>query len=134
MKVSELDGAELDYWVAVAEGYTMERQQDMQMIKGNHRILVGPQDSYQKQYEYSPSTNWAQGGPIIDKLIADGFGLSPGRDGGCNASTKDRESIPFNGDWDRDEVDQDGDTALISAMRAYVASKFGDTVPDQAVA
>lgn len=134
MKVSELIDDDLDYWVAVVEEYEMERPQDMQMIKGNHRILIGPQNSHQKQYEYSPSTNWAQGGPIVDKLIADGFGMTPNRDGGCDVSTIDGECIPFDGDWDRESINQSGSTVLISACRARIASKFGETVPDQAPA
>jgi hypothetical protein len=35
---------------------------------------------------------------------------------------------------DYNDPDDEGETALIAAMRAYVASKFGDTVPDEATA
>lgn len=123
MKVSELIGDDLDYWVAVAERYVMERPQDMQMMKGKYRILVGRQGFNQKQYEYSPSSNWAQGGPIIHREMIE---LSHDREW--------TESGEFGRVWQGNHAGYgycDGDTLLIAAMRAYVASKFGETVPDQ---
>jgi hypothetical protein len=62
------------------------------------------------------STDWAQGGPIIER---EGFEL-------CRI-----ESSAFGVEW-RAQIDCDcrsyGPTPLIAAMRCYVASKLGDEV------
>ena len=62
------------------------------------------------------STDWAQGGPIIER---EGFEL-------CRI-----ESSAFEIEW-RAQIDCDcrsyGPTPLIAAMRCYVASKLGDEV------
>ena len=65
--------------------------------------------------EYDPTTNWAQGGPIIERE---------------RVSTQTTESH-----WDADMttpegkfIQAEGPTPLIAAMRCYVASKLGDTI------
>ena len=65
--------------------------------------------------EISPSTNWAQGGPIIER---EGIELSPDGNGRWNAAIRG---------GDEDDVAQ-GPTPLVAAMRCFVASKLGDTV------
>ena len=62
---------------------------------------------------FRPSTDWAQGGPIIERED-----LSVGRellDGPCTA-------------FGKCGVRGEGPTPLIAAMRCYVASKLGDEV------
>jgi hypothetical protein len=96
MKTSELTGAALDWAVAKCEGAINGDDLDIGFI------LEGG---------YSPSTDWAQGGPIIE-----------------------RERIELEHDgfiwWARIKADEDysGPTPLIAAMRCYVASKLGDEV------
>jgi len=94
IKTSELTGAALDWAVARCEGGV-----------GNDQ-LVGAW--------YSPSTDWAQGGPIIE-----------------------REKITLRIWEDEDYVHAykwntegwlEGPTPLIAAMRCYVSSKLGDEV------
>jgi hypothetical protein len=94
MKTSELLGAALDWAVAKSEGFT------------------GVALESRTGEWYTPSTYWAQGGPIIE-----------------------RESIQISrvGDlwegWvDVEAVFCKGPTPLIAAMRCYVASKLGDEV------
>lgn len=91
MKTSELQGAALDWAVAKCEGHDMEY---FQVIDA-----------------YSPSTDWSQGGPIIER--------------GCiTTQYMDR------GYW-RAYIGKPisyGPTPLIAAMRCYVASKLGDEV------
>ena len=71
-----------------------------------------------------PSTNWEDGGPIIDRerisLIAPALGTSKWV-AGINAMLSHREAIEM-------EHQQKGETALIAAMRCFVASKMGDEV------
>lgn len=111
MKTSELTGAALDWAAAKAAGQT----------------YYGP--AWTK-----PSTDWKQGGPIIER---EGILLRPIR----------KEGHQMNGQWLAmyDETNtgtmvqwvkrkdfpghyRTGPTALIAAMRCYVASKLGDEV------
>ena len=99
MKTSELTGAALDWAVQQCEG----ARKDIDFV-------------WWTDDHYTPSTDWAQGGPIIE-----------------------REEISVNwasGQWqahtanDQDEYAQIeyGPTPLIAAMRCYVAGKLGETV------
>jgi hypothetical protein len=62
--------------------------------------------------EWKPSTNWAQGGPIIERE-------------GIDLQCQNTDS------WAADlglESSLYGSTPLIAAMRCYVASKLGDEI------
>ena len=61
------------------------------------------------------STNWRHGGPIIDRedIQLGGYGTS-------RQAEIRNDSKPWVSMW--------GETSLIAAMRAYVASKLGDEV------
>lgn len=122
-KVSELDGELLDAAVALAEGF------ELRLSHG--RILADQGDKSDVPRRYS--SNWVVGGPIIEReLIAviymTGFHESagcwcafvPGK-GPYDAGSELIEAFDFN-------ADGKGDSMLIAAMRAYVASKFGDEV------
>jgi hypothetical protein len=111
MKTSELTGAALDWAVAKCEdilhpwGYI--RVQDgrvMWITPGNHEEA----DAW---HQYSPSTDWAQGGPIIEwerfEFRQANTGMQASYQGGAT--------------WF-------GPTHLIAAMRCYVASKLGDDI------
>ena len=96
MRTSELQGAALDWAVAKCEG----------LMQGQIAI-----DGVTHGF-YKPSTDWSQGGPIIEReLIAVWFSK---------------------GDWKSQMRDTSanihGPTPLIAAMRCYVASKLGDEV------
>lgn len=65
-------------------------------------------------YDFRPSTDWAQGGPIIEQEI---IGLDYDDAIGWEAR-----------DFDTQQVIAVGPTPLIAAMRCYVASKLGDEV------
>lgn len=71
------------------------------------------------QNGFHPSTNWAQGGEIIER---EGMQLWKG---GQWCASLDQSFNP--------PEFSTGDTPLIAAMRCYVASKLGDTVdiPDE---
>jgi hypothetical protein len=64
---------------------------------------------------YAPSTDWSQGGPIIER---EGIELVPDGGGAWGAAIRG---------GDEDDTSQ-AYTPLIAAMRAYVASKLGDEV------
>lgn len=109
MKVAELEGTLLDLWVARFENVGVYADAHGYLWHGNST--------------YRPSSDWSQGGPIIEHAriqivpqqvnhlrwsayIDEGF--QPG-------------ALP---------IEQYGETPLQAAMRAYVAAKFGDEVPD----
>ena len=100
MRTNELTGAALDWAVAKCEG-----------------IGLGPRGFVVYYFEgdpamWQPSTDWAQGGPIIErKKIAIDF------DGAAWCASDNRKPLA-----------NYGPTPLIAAMRCYVASKLGDEV------
>ena len=109
MKVSELEGAKLDYWVAKAEKLYKPKIWDFE---------EGKRCVYQKMSThdiFAPSRDWSQGGPIIERER-----MSFGHMGGGKYEALIYASRVCA-----------GDTMLIAAMRCYVNYKFGDEVPDE---
>ena len=98
MKTSELQGAALDWAVAKCEGF----------CKGDFAWY------YDRRDIFKYSTDWAQGGPIIEREI---IGLD--YDAADGWQTRD---------FDTQEITATGPTPLIAAMRCYVASKLGEEV------
>ena len=74
---------------------------------------------------FNPSTNWSQGGEIIDRMQLNRLTTNVG--GGYTASVK-VPIIDTDGDADMVWKHGSGPTPLIAAMRCYVASKLGDEV------
>jgi len=107
-KTTDLEGALLDAAVARAEvrGLTFD-------IRGE------PAQCFVDGQVFSPSTDWSQGGPIIERE-------------GIDLYTENGERFADFGHPARHDGVQwthtRGPTMLIAAMRAYVASKFGETV------
>ena len=96
MKTSELTGAALDWAVARCH-----------FVKGTAASLI--------KSEVRPySTDWAQGGPIIEEMTLACNWLRPF----ATKLVRDTRKI----------IQCSGDTPLIAAMRCYVASKLGDEI------
>ncbi|MFZ3286588.1 MAG: phage protein NinX family protein [Telluria sp.] len=142
MKTSDLIGAPLNYWVAMAgEEWNHFDTSDTMTLDPSYKgvrlvtygdgtqdaILVPSNPMRQGARVFQPSTDWAQGGPIID-----------------------RERIQLKGDHNQwrspswlwtawpDVVGagvkangRSDASPLIAAMRAFVASVYGDNVPDE---
>jgi hypothetical protein len=102
MKTNELTGAALDWAVAKCEGGT---------IRTEHGVFLNQGDGYDY---YTPSTNWSQGGPIIE------------REGIATRENGDSDDWYACKRWDNHG--KFGATPLIAAMRCYVASKLGDDI------
>ncbi len=110
MKTSELTGAALDWAVAKCEGVEVEYLND-----GITECLLQKPSG-----QYAPSTDWAQGGAIIEReRIAVAYEPSLVYDDSCR--WKAFGSMSDNGH-------QYGTTPLIAAMRCFVASKLGEEV------
>jgi hypothetical protein len=101
IKVSELRGAALHWTVAKCEGFTKHAAASLVIMEA-----------------YSPSTNWAQGGPILDREE-------------ITIDYRDNETLAHK--WS-DELNDfikahaGKKQGLLAAMRCYVASKIGDTI------
>lgn len=115
MKVSELEGAELDYWVAVTVG--RHHRDDVT------RYITLEREAHPHLEPYAPSTDWSQGGPIIEQfdMTLEGS-LGQGADKQWLAMTP---SSIHDASW----AQAYGQTALVAAMRAVVACKYGEEVP-----
>jgi hypothetical protein len=106
MKTSELTGAALDRAVAKREG-----PNSVASCYYDDDTPLWLEEA--PEPEWKPSTNWSQGGPIIERgLIV----ISPDPQHGWRAN-------PY-----MDLTEFYGPTPLIAAMRCYVASKLGDEV------
>lgn len=112
IKTAELTGAALDWAVAKSSG----QQGRMAALEAGVRF-------------WSPSSDWADGGPIIEReRIATSFCQAPNTLGGdCWIATYPAWPVRENTVW------AEGPTPLIAAMRCFVATKFGDEVdvPDE---
>jgi hypothetical protein len=97
IKTAEAKDAALDWLVTKCEGNT----------NGWCGMVV----SRPMSYIFRPSTNWAQGGPIIERER-----ISITHQVGRWAAQTDDDLFAY------------GPTPLIAAMRCYVASKLGDEV------
>jgi hypothetical protein len=111
LKTSELQGAALDWAVAKCEGELSQHGGQVHLVESKVRFYEDTLD-----IQYTPSTDWAQGGPIIERDIAKVERFSDAL-WEATAYTKDAQDIV-----------QSGPTPLIAAMRCYVASKLGDEV------
>ena len=119
MKISELEDTELDDLVATAENPMRDKiTVDFRMVMANSKT-------------WNPSVDWSQGGPIIERekihLLYCGekklWFAAPRLE--CDISDYHGEAC----------IDlsfcQSGVTALVAAMRCYVASKFGDEIKER---
>lgn len=115
IKTSDLTGPALDWAVAKCENAAW--------IEYDRRLHndedTGPRPSdYLSQYEFgpdwTPSTDWSQGGPIIEREE-----ISIGK-------ADDPNWWAFKGWKAKDGTP--GPTPLIAAMRCFVASRLGDVV------
>jgi len=108
LKTSELTGAALDWAVAKCEGASADRLES---------YIDGMREANDGNY----STDWSQGGPIIER---ERITMRVGTRGGRWVAFLDGARVTAR---------MTGDTPLIAAMRCYCASKLGDTVevPDE---
>lgn len=114
IKTSELIGPALDWAVAkclkIKTGYGSSYGPKLLRASthyAKHNVLAGE--------VWSPSSNWSQGGPIINR---DRIELVPS----VNGKVWYAESL------DRSARVERCNTPLIAAMRCYVASKLGEEV------
>ena len=105
MKTSELQGAAFDWAVAKCEGVAVEYIND-----GINRCLLMPMSG-----RFNPSTDWSQGGPIIERERITIDAREHGQLWLAHSRLVGQDGIT-------------GPTPLMAAMRCYVASKLGDEI------
>ena len=112
IKVQEATNLQLDWLVAKCEGINME----------DINTAEGYVDTFCYGF-YSPTTDWSQGGPIIERE---------------ELSVERRMPCMKNEQWGAHggramQNFHKGPTPLIAAMRCFVASKLGETakVPEE---
>jgi hypothetical protein len=120
MKTADLEGAALDWAVVKAEVITLNSDDHEPIVTNNPNHPIGINYSGERTscFEpWSPSEDWSQGGPIIER---ERLWIQPeiGKEGCGNAWY----AISLDGN------DSYGPTPLIAAMRCYVASRLGDEV------
>lgn len=99
MKTSELTGPALDWAVAMCE------DEEVSLVRGQL-------ETRWTDNGWKPSTEWAQGGPIIEREKIETW---------YRVGVHWTSRIP--GVWE-----ENGPTQLVSAMRCYVGSKLGNEV------
>lgn len=121
LKVSEATGPALDWMVALCEDQATPKGMTSAEVL-LYRSVASNAWMYPRTRGIAYCTNWAHGGPILSRLGAEnGLQLtthvtSTGAACGWRASCDFPNGFYF------------GETALIAAMRCYVASKLGDIV------
>jgi hypothetical protein len=120
VKTSEAKDQVLDYLVATCLGYTGLHKIEGRMPHEPQLGIWPPRKEYgvMDLSELSFSTDWSQGGPIIEREKISVW-YRVGVRMFANIDGKYEQSIAH---------DHPGNTQLIVAMRCYVASKLGDEV------
>lgn len=117
MKTSELTGAALDWAVAKCEGWELKSGRWGYSAK----VWLERTDStgiWRKEvWEFTPSTDWSQGGPIIEREKIDLHHIGSAWTASIYAPK-----------WHARDHEQFGPTPLIAAMRCFCCSKLGDEV------
>jgi hypothetical protein len=147
MKVADLTGPLLAYWVAKCEG--IEESEGITLYVAEPTLYQSTREGGGVPFPYRPDYDWKIGGPIIQK---DQIFIEPPHD--VHISNFKLDGTP-RGVWQsfetwhatvsaitrtfKNPVNEklpgcvgrgEGKTALIAAMRAKVASHYGDEVPE----
>ena len=113
-RTSDLEGAALDWAVAKALGVAVQYDRMNKWYETSNPAYAEPCDG---PIVFSPSADWEQGGPIIER---EGITL---------------RNYIMGDQWDAELEPnlESGPTPLVAAMRCYVASKLGDeiTIPEE---
>ena len=115
IQTKDLTGAALNWAVAKCESLLVSRSNGGSLVFDSYQDC--PPEGAVNDYNdgrwqcYHPSTNWAQGGPIIEREI-----IMLDYDAAHDWEARD---------FDSQQILAHGPTPLIAAMRCFVASKMG---------
>lgn len=127
MKTAELEGARLDYYVALSEGeqpyYTSRAEAPNAWERGDHLAWLKHGESGSAKHVPKYSRDWSHGGPVIER---EHISIEP-----MTATLWCAEKwTGAEGTRENSFAMAYGATPLLAAMRCYVAAKFGPEVPD----
>ena len=123
--VRVLEGAELDYWVGKAESLNVV------LRNGECLLDTGNPNSLPQYKIYSPSSNWAEGGPIIEKYR---IGILPPKREEHEDEWMGCDDIDENvGSEDLVVTTMFDYAPLVAAMRTFVAMRFGQFVDRESI-
>lgn len=121
-KVAELEGAELDYWVAKALRYDAVFHEAWSVENKPTVVIEDPRPGRKTKLKvFRPSEDWLEGGPLIEReriAILPMAEINGNKWGSQVLITRLIQPAPL----------MRGPTVLIAAMRCFVASRFGDEV------
>jgi hypothetical protein len=122
VKTSEMQGPTLGWAVALIEHPEWKEQGFLEVFPHDLSFEDGA-----SHITYTPPTDWAQGGPIIEREKITLEHLYGAGDTGADVwvAMLTCEDKKFGG---VECFEEQGPTALVAAMRCYVASKLGDEV------
>lgn len=121
MRTADLTGALLALWVARA----LAKRSTTPAYFDQFHIAYGVcYCSHKQKSIWNPHEDWAQGGPIIER---EKIAITPWQNGWLAEADHDWTD-GFGHIVSRNVT---GQTPLIAAMRDFVASVYGETVPDE---
>lgn len=124
MRVAELTEVLLDYWTAVADGRTAKILRAGERLNGvrlENDVCAALTPGYDDWWQPHHVTCFTMESIIEREKIATSWAPFAGWWYGCIVGStvlERKHSMP-------------GETHLIAAARAFIASRFGDTVPDE---
>lgn len=131
LKVSEASGIVLDWMVATCE---LDDLRGVSTRNGEKLIkawtVCGLTGERRRIAPYAPSSDWAQGGPIVEReslWVRESAKASPAV---AHLVKPDKKWFAYSTTNHKGQAPGPyyGETFLVSAMRCYVASKLGDDV------
>lgn len=118
VKTAELAGEQLNLAVGLANGWvTFPTDSVERGTVWHHDATKAPFGPVSDVGDWTPSIDWSQGGPIIEREVIDVESICGGTDGWVADKYLANEMVR-----------QYGPTPLVAAMRCYVASKLGTEV------
>lgn len=124
--VKDLSGAALDWAVAKALGYADYPDDSVEQGAWWYTDPVkAPFSERIRKADWKPSTDWRQGGPLIEKY---GLRIDPPIHGGDGQWAGVFFTDPEDHDEEFTHYEIDGPTPLVAACRALVEAKLGDIV------
>lgn len=116
LRVEELSNVQLDAMVAHVEGWTTRTRSERNGEAWNMVCWLYDEANGYGVKRFQPSTDWADGGPIIER---EQVSLHP------PTETSDWGAV---GPASLTVTRMSGPTPLVAAMRAFLAARVGETV------
>lgn len=121
VKTADLIGPALDWAVAtIVRGGPIRSARDWSVAATVFRVEVPVEPGSDVYFVYAPSTDWSQGGPLVDREGTFRI-IGPKHKGTTDHVARLPKGVNH---W----FEMCGPTPLVAAMRCLVASKLGDEV------